>query len=52
MPLGRSRIDPAIEEAIKVSPRAGWKGIHAIAREHRAGAGTVQRVRKEMTGDK
>jgi hypothetical protein len=29
-------------------PMAGGKGIHAIAREHRVGSGTVQRVKAEM----
>ena len=49
-PLGRSRINPAIEKAIKTALRAGGKGIHAIAREHGVGSGTVQRIRKEMIG--
>ena len=49
-PLGRSRINPTIEEAIKASLRAGGKGIHAIARKHGVGSGTVQRIRKEMVG--
>ena len=48
--LGRPRIDPAIEKAIKASLRAGAKGIHAIAREHGVGSGTVQRIRKDMLG--
>jgi hypothetical protein len=46
--LGRSRIDPAVEEAIRAALRAGGKGIHAIAREHGVGTGTVQRVKAEM----
>jgi hypothetical protein len=50
--LGRPRIDPTVEEAIRASLRAGGKGIHAIAQEHGVGSGTVQRVRKEMAGDK
>jgi DNA invertase Pin-like site-specific DNA recombinase len=48
--LGRPRIDPAIEKAIKASLRAGGKGIHATARKHGVGSGTVQRIRKEMVG--
>jgi hypothetical protein len=47
-PLGRSRIDPTIEEAIKTSRRAAGKGIHAMARGHGFGSGTVQRVKDEM----
>jgi DNA invertase Pin-like site-specific DNA recombinase len=46
--LGRSRIDPAVEEAIRASLRAGGKGIHAIARAHGVGTGTVQRIKTEM----
>ena len=49
-PLGRSRIDSATEKAIKASLRAGGKGIHAIARKHGVGSGTVQRVKAEMAG--
>jgi DNA invertase Pin-like site-specific DNA recombinase len=48
--LGRPRIDPMVEEAIRASLRTGRKSIHAIAREHGVGSGTVQRIRKEMIG--
>jgi DNA invertase Pin-like site-specific DNA recombinase len=51
-PLGRSRIDPAVEEAIRAALRAGGKGMQAIAKEIRVGTGTVQRVKAEMAGDK
>jgi hypothetical protein len=50
--VGRPRIDPKVEAAIRASLRAGGKRIHAIARKHGVGSGTVQRVRKEMAGDK
>jgi DNA invertase Pin-like site-specific DNA recombinase len=50
--LGRPRTDPTVEKAIRASLRAGGKGIHAIAREHGVGTGTVQRVKAEMAGDK
>jgi DNA invertase Pin-like site-specific DNA recombinase len=49
--LGRPRLAPAVEEAIKQSLRAGGKGIHKIAAEHGVGSGTVQRVRAEMAGE-
>jgi transposase-like protein len=39
-----------VEEAIRASLRAGGKSIHAIAREHGVGSGTVQRVKAEMAG--
>jgi DNA invertase Pin-like site-specific DNA recombinase len=45
--IGRPRIEPAIEEAIRESLGAGGKGIHAIARQHGVGSGTVQRVKAE-----
>jgi DNA invertase Pin-like site-specific DNA recombinase len=51
-PLGRSRIDPAVEEAIRAALRAGGKGMQAIAKEIGVGTGTVQRVKAEMAGDK
>jgi hypothetical protein len=49
-PLGGRRIDPAVETAIRASLRAGGKGMQAIAKEIGVGAGTVQRVRKEILG--
>jgi DNA invertase Pin-like site-specific DNA recombinase len=50
-PLGRPRIDPAVEKAIRASLQAGRKGIHAIAREHGVGSGTVQRIKAEAPED-
>lgn len=47
-PLGRPRIEAAVEKAIKASLRTGGKGIRAIAREHGVGTGTVQRVKAEI----
>ena len=46
--LGRARIDPAIEAAIKRSLNEGGKGLHKIAAEHGVGTGTVQRIKGEM----
>jgi DNA invertase Pin-like site-specific DNA recombinase len=46
--LGRARIDPAIEAAIKRSLKEGGKGLHKIAAEHGVGTGTVQRIKGEM----
>ena len=46
--LGRARIDPAIEAAIKRSLKEGGKGLHKIAAEHGVGTGTVQRIKSEM----
>jgi DNA invertase Pin-like site-specific DNA recombinase len=48
-PLGRPRIDPAIEKRIQAQLRAG-KGINTTAREVGVGTGTVQRIKDEMTG--
>ena len=47
--LGRPRIDAAIEKRIQAQLRGG-KGILKVARELGVGSGTVQRVRREMTG--
>ncbi len=46
--LGRARIDPAIEEAIRRSLKEGGKGIHKIAAEHGVGTSAVQRVKSEL----
>jgi DNA invertase Pin-like site-specific DNA recombinase len=46
--LGRSRIDPAVEETIRTALRAGGKGMQAIAKEIGVGTGTVQRIKAEM----
>ena len=45
--LGRPKIDPALEKRIQSQLRAG-KGMLAIARECKVGAGTVQRIEREM----
>jgi DNA invertase Pin-like site-specific DNA recombinase len=47
--FGRPRIDAAIEKRIQAQLRGG-KGILKVARELGVGSGTVQRVRREMTG--
>jgi DNA invertase Pin-like site-specific DNA recombinase len=46
--LGRARIDPAIENAIRRSLLKGDKGMHRIAAEHGVGTGTVQRVKAKL----
>jgi DNA invertase Pin-like site-specific DNA recombinase len=46
--LGRARINPAIEDAIRRSLLKGDKGMHRIAAEHGVGTGTVQRVKAEL----
>ncbi len=46
--LGRARIDPAIEEAIRRSLKEGGKGIHKIAAEHGVGTSAVQRIKAEL----
>jgi DNA invertase Pin-like site-specific DNA recombinase len=45
--LGRARIDPAIEAAIRQSLAKGHS-IRAVAEETGAGHGTVQRIRAEL----
>jgi DNA invertase Pin-like site-specific DNA recombinase len=46
--LGRPKIDPAIEKAIRRSLAKGDKGMHRIAAEHGVGTGTVQRVKAKL----
>jgi DNA invertase Pin-like site-specific DNA recombinase len=46
--LGRARIDPALEEAIRRTLKEGGNGIHKIAAEHGVGSGTVQRIWAEI----
>ena len=46
-PIGRARIDPKVEEAIRVSLASG-KGVLKTAREMKVGSGTVQRVKAAM----
>jgi DNA invertase Pin-like site-specific DNA recombinase len=48
-PLGRARVDPKVEDAIRAS-LAGGRGILQTARECRVGSSTVQRVKAEMRG--
>ena len=48
-PLGRPRIDPAMEKRIQAQLRSG-KGIRKVAHECGVGTGTVQRVQREMKG--
>jgi DNA invertase Pin-like site-specific DNA recombinase len=48
-PLGRPRIDPAMEKRIQAQLRGG-KGIRKVARECGVGTGTVQRVQQGMKG--
>jgi len=49
--LGRPKIDPAIEKRIRRQLLAG-KGILRVARECKVGTGTVQRIAKEMAGER
>jgi hypothetical protein len=48
-PIGRARVDPKIEDAIRAS-LAGGKGILKTARELRVGSSTEQRVKAELRG--
>jgi DNA invertase Pin-like site-specific DNA recombinase len=47
--LGRRRIDPAIEAAIRDALRKGDAGMIRIAQRFGVGTGTVQRIKAEMT---
>ncbi len=49
--LGRPRIDPALEKRIQSQLRTG-KGMLKIAVELGVGSGTVQRIKREMEGDR
>ncbi len=49
--LGRPRIDPAVEKRIQSQLRTG-KGMLKIAVELGVGSGTVQRVAREMRGER
>jgi DNA invertase Pin-like site-specific DNA recombinase len=49
--LGRPKIDPALEKRIQTQLRAG-KGMLKIAAEFGVGSGTVQRVAREMRGER
>jgi DNA invertase Pin-like site-specific DNA recombinase len=48
-PIGRARVDPKVEDAIRAS-LAGGKGILKPPRECGVGSNTVQRVKAAMTG--
>jgi DNA invertase Pin-like site-specific DNA recombinase len=47
-PLGRPKISPATERAIRAALSKGDEGMHKIATRFRVGTGTVQRVKGEM----
>jgi DNA invertase Pin-like site-specific DNA recombinase len=49
--LGRPKIDPALEKRIQSQLRAG-KGMLKVAAEFGVGSGTVQRVAREMRGER
>ena len=49
--LGRPRIDSALEKRIKSQLRAG-KGMLKVAAECGVGSGTVQRIAREMRGER
>lgn len=46
--LGRPRLAPATEQAIRAALMDGGKGMLKIASEHGVGSGTVQRIKAEM----
>jgi DNA invertase Pin-like site-specific DNA recombinase len=46
--LGRPKIDPATENAIRAALSKGDEGMHKIADRFGVGTGTVQRIRAEM----
>jgi DNA invertase Pin-like site-specific DNA recombinase len=46
--LGRRRIDPSIESAIRDALQKGDAGIISIAKRFGVGTGTVQRIKSEM----
>jgi DNA invertase Pin-like site-specific DNA recombinase len=48
--LGRARIDPAIEDAIRRSLEKG-RSIRETARLTGAGHGTVQRIKAELSAE-
>ena len=49
--LGRPRIEPALEKRIQGQLRAG-KGMLKVAKECGVGTATVQRIKREMEGDR
>jgi diguanylate cyclase (GGDEF)-like protein len=46
--LGRPKIAPATEKAIRAALAKGEKGMHKIAARFKVGTGTVQRIKAEM----
>jgi DNA invertase Pin-like site-specific DNA recombinase len=48
--LGRPRIDPNKERAIRTALTAGGKGMLKVAAEFGVGSGTVQRIKEAMAG--
>jgi DNA invertase Pin-like site-specific DNA recombinase len=46
--LGRPKIAPATEKAIRAALSKGDEGMHKIAARFRVGTGTVQRIKAEM----
>jgi hypothetical protein len=48
--LGRPKIVPATEKAIRAALAKGDEGMHKIAGRYRVGTGTVQRIKGEMAG--
>ena len=49
--LGRPKIDANVEKRILTQLRTG-KGILSVARQFKVGTGTVQRIAREMGGDR
>ena len=47
--LGRPKVDPEVEEAIRQTLRRGDKGMRKIAREMGVGVSVVQRIKGEHT---
>jgi len=48
--FGRPKIKAAVEEKIRAALTAGDVGMLKIAKKHKVGSGTVQRIKAEMTG--
>jgi DNA invertase Pin-like site-specific DNA recombinase len=46
--LGRPKIAPAIERAIRAALAKGGEGMHKIAARFGVGTGTVQRIKAEL----
>ena len=50
-PLGRRPIDPRKEAAIRADLQAGKAGIVKLAKLHKVGVGTVQRIKAKLAGE-